>query len=440
MRKNVLGLIVLLGLFFQAAGQIPAGYYDGMETLQGTALRTALHTKIKNHTSISYTSIWTHFQNTDKKANGKVWDMYSDIPDGTPPYEFTFVTDQCGNYGGEADCYNREHSWPQSWFNSSSPMVSDLFHIYATDGYVNGQRSNYAFGEVGTASWTSQNGSKKGNCMYPGYSGTVFEPIDEYKGDFARTFFYMATRYYTEDSGWLTTEATDGAELLPWTKNLLMEWHVKDPVSAKEIARNQAVYGIQNNRNPYIDHPEYAVLIFSDDYPDAALEYAPPVDTIYVGGTYQFGVSGSDAYSNFISFTASGVPAWITFTDHQDNTAGFTGQPAAADTGLFTFSLSYGNAYSLPQTAEFHIYVKSLVGVQEINILPSIRIYPNPANEQVYVSVGGELSASPVVISNLLGEQLKIASQGMITISELPAGLYLVRISGWQQAGIFIKQ
>ncbi len=152
-------------------------------------------------------------------------------------------------------------------------MVSDLFHVYPTDGKVNGMRSNYPFGEVGTPSSTSTNGSKVGTCSYPGYSGTVFEPIDEFKGDFARTYFYMATRYETLIDGWSANSTTADAILNEtedqvfedWYLNMIIEWHNADPVSQKEIDRNDAVYAIQNNRNPFIDHPEYVAQIWGGD-------------------------------------------------------------------------------------------------------------------------------------------------------------------------------
>jgi len=177
MKQALLSLLLIFTIAVTKA-QAPAGYYNTAAGKTGTDLQQALHDIIDNHTSVSYATIWTSFKTTDKKPNGKVWDMYSDIPGGTPPYEFTFVSDQCGSYGGESDCYNREHSWPKSWFNDASPMYTELFHIVATDGYVNGKRSNYPFGEVGTASWTSLNGSKLGTCITPGYSVVVFEPSD----------------------------------------------------------------------------------------------------------------------------------------------------------------------------------------------------------------------------------------------------------------------
>lgn len=256
-------LIILLFPSYVCIAQIPPGYYNSAQGLTGIYLKTALHNIIDNHSEISYNGLLNAYEKTDVKPNGKVWDMYSDVPGGIPPYEFNFNTDQCGNYSAEGDCFNREHSWPQSWFNSMSGPVSDLFHVYPTDGKVNGQRSNYPFGNVGNASWTSLNGSKLGITSDPGYNGLVFEPIDEYKGDFARTYFYMSTRYFSEDAGWTSSGATDKSEILPWQVNVLLEWHHQDTVSAKEIARNDSVYyKYQHNRNPFIDFPNWADSIW----------------------------------------------------------------------------------------------------------------------------------------------------------------------------------
>jgi endonuclease I len=255
--------LLLLSFAITLQAQPPAGYYNTAAGLTGTQLQSALHLIIDNHTAQSYSSLHTHFQSTDQKPNGTVWDMYSDVPGGNPPYIYNFTSgDQCGNYSGEGDCYNREHSFPKSWFDSQAPMYSDLFHLYPTDGYVNGRRSNYPYGEVGSATWASQNGSRVGNCNYPGYSGVVFEPIDEYKGDFARTYFYMATRYYGEDNGWPGSEQVVGSQLRPWALDLMKKWHIEDPVSEKETDRNNAVYEVQNNRNPFIDNPQYVSLIW----------------------------------------------------------------------------------------------------------------------------------------------------------------------------------
>lgn len=239
---------------------IPAGYYDGMAGLKGSALRVALHNRIKNHTVRSYDYALTAFYTTDVKWNGKAWDVYSDIPGGTPPYEYDLG--ETGQGATEGLGYNREHSFPQSWFNGASPMYSDLHQLYPTDAKVNGYRSNYAYGDVGVATTTSWNGSQLGPSVSPGFSGTVFEPIDAFKGDLVRGQFYMATRYFGQDASWPGSDSFDGAEMLPWAVDQYLGWAAGDPVSWKERMRNGAVYVIQGNRNPFVDHPEFLVAIW----------------------------------------------------------------------------------------------------------------------------------------------------------------------------------
>jgi len=259
--------ILLIQIFCDA--QIPSGYYDEADGKIQQELKTTLYSIILDgHTTNTYTSLWQHFQKTDKMSNDQVWDMYSDCG-------FEFVTDQCGNYSSQCDCYNREHSFPASWMGGDNqyPMYADLHHIVPTDGYANNKRSSFPFGRVGTATWTSLNGSKLGPSIAPGYSGTVFEPIDEFKGDFARIMFYMVTRYENVVTSWPSNDANAAAVLdgsawpafKQWTKELYLFWHENDPVSQKEIARNDSIYLIQHNRNPFIDHPEYARQIWGPD-------------------------------------------------------------------------------------------------------------------------------------------------------------------------------
>ena len=242
-------------------------YYINAKNKKGHALRVALHNIIKSHDEESYNALWDDFYTTDKRPdNNKVWDIYSDRPGSTPAYYFTFGGDQCGSYAEEGDCYNREHTVPKSWFGgSTAPMYTDLFHLYPTDGFVNSKRSNLPIGKVTSASWTSTNGSKVGTSNISGYSGQVFEPIDSFKGDFARIYFYMAVCYMDKNLGVETQSNFSGGNLKPWAKQLLLQWAAMDPVSQKEIDRNNAVYGIQNNRNPFVDYPELAEMIFGSD-------------------------------------------------------------------------------------------------------------------------------------------------------------------------------
>ncbi|MEI7596155.1 MAG: endonuclease [Bacteroidota bacterium] len=260
--KRLFLTTILTVFYFFAIAQIPAGYYDEANGLTGSALKTKLHDIIsQGFVSTPYGSLYTAYAQTDTKGNNIVWDMYSDIPGGQPLYTYYYGSGTCGNYTQEGDCYNREHSLPASWFNDATPMYSDLFHVFPTDGYVNNRRSNFPFGEVATPTWTSSNGSKLGNSSFPGYSSTVFEPIDAFKGDFARNFLYMAVRYKDEMPSWASPMIQNG-DYNQWAINLLLKWHLQDTVSTKEINRNNAAYLIQHNRNPFIDHPEWATLIW----------------------------------------------------------------------------------------------------------------------------------------------------------------------------------
>lgn len=291
--KKFIVLFIGLSLTVLVTAQ-PANYYNSANGLTGNQLKVALHNIIKGHSSISYAQLWNAFWSTDNKGNGIVWDMYSDNPSGTPPYIYYLGQDQCGNYTSEGDCYNREHSWPSSWFNNDGTARTDLHHIFPTDGWVNNKRGNFAFGEVGSASWTSRNGSKLGTCKTPGFSGTVFEPIDEYKGDFARAIMYMSVRYYSEDGSWSSSDMTEKANIKQWAIDLLLRWNEQDPVSEKEKERNEFIYNdYQHNRNPFVDHPEYARMIWDptwnaiEEAQEAVCLFPNPIDrgqTLHMSG------------------------------------------------------------------------------------------------------------------------------------------------------------
>src|SRR5690606_13633085 len=137
-------------------------------------------------------------------------------------------------------------TWPRSQFGGKGEDPNDdIIMVIPTDGYVNEKRSNYSYGEVGTITWESQNGSKLGYSSYPGYGGIVFEPIDEYKGDIARIMFYVATRYYKLDASFKDWEMATKTDFRPWALEMFLKWHEDDPVSQKEIDRNNAVYDFQ---------------------------------------------------------------------------------------------------------------------------------------------------------------------------------------------------
>ena len=273
MKKHIFTFLALL-LAAQMAmanvivGQaaIPANYYNEVNAKSGADnILNVLHGIIDNHTVIPYGSLENYYEQTDFRGD-TVWDMYSTC-------RFT-MADANKSQSAVCDAWNKEHSIPQSWFNEASPMKSDLFHVYPTDARVNNFRSNYPYGEVagGNGAGFSDNYQnhglgKKGSNTFSGYTGTVFEPADEYKGDFARTYFYMVARYRDKalnaSSGSVVFVASP-TDLTAFAKNLFLKWHRQDPVSQKEIDRNQAVYGIQGNRNPFIDYPELAEYIWGN--------------------------------------------------------------------------------------------------------------------------------------------------------------------------------
>jgi endonuclease I len=255
MLKRYSMLNILLFWVVAITAQIPAGYYNQAEGKKDAALKTALYLIIKDHTQLEYYSTAGHFRNTDWHPNGYYWDMYSN------------------NKRTSWTGMNREHSLPKSWFGISggqentAAIATDLHNLYPSDVTANSEKSNYPLGE--TNGNTFNNGvSKVGSSTFSGYNGMVFEPADEYKGDFARTYMYMVTCYEDYASVW---RSTGTASMLyqntyptfrPYAVNLLLKWHRNDPVSEKEINRNNEVYKVQRNRNPFIDHPVLAEFIW----------------------------------------------------------------------------------------------------------------------------------------------------------------------------------
>ena len=277
--KHTPKILTLFGalLISSSAWAVDASYYTSLNGQSGADLFNAIHTVANNgFKQLSYDNLWTAYEKTDlypagHENAGKIWDMYSNCT-------FTYSKNQCGNYSGECVCYNREHSIPKSWFCScTTGMGADLFHLVPTDGKVNSKRSNYAFGEVASATYTYYN-SKLGSAKNvtitntvlgssfttSSVPGTVFEPDDEYKGDFARGYFGTMIKWttaYTMSSGdgaWFFNNTYTEAGhfgLADYGIALLMKWHRQDPVSQKEIDRNNGIEATQGNRNPFIDYP-----------------------------------------------------------------------------------------------------------------------------------------------------------------------------------------
>ena len=237
-------------------------YYTSIDgTKGGETLKTALHKLIKNHQQISYgsgtSSTWAAFYTTDaviENGQRRVLDMYSN--------EKRYF----GSKGSAVSGMNIEHSVAKSWWGGGkNNAYCDLHHLNPSDQNANSRKSNYPLGELTSVSW--DNGvTFVGKANIDGSSQNAYEPCDEYKGDFARVFMYMFTCYQdlTWEYTWMNYEKSTYPTLKPWAVKLLLKWHKQDPVSEKEVNRNNAVYAVQGNRNPYVDYPQLADYVWGD--------------------------------------------------------------------------------------------------------------------------------------------------------------------------------
>ncbi|AYN02461.1 endonuclease [Chryseobacterium sp. 3008163] len=294
--KKILLPIFLISSY--AFAQIPAGYYDGTTDLTGYTLKSKVHEIISaNNVNWHYSDLPNYYNQTDldkyydhgTSNTSFLLDIYSEIPLGPDAYEYTSANLLSGAGAAEGLGYNREHAVPQSTFNSNYPMYSDLHFVIPTDARINNLRSNYPYG-IGnsTVHHTFSNTSRIANSAIPNYVYTnrVYEPINEFKGDIARMLLYFGVRYEdklpsfnysTNINPAVDRSALDGtAERAfdPAYITMLLQWHQQDPVSQREIDRNNAVYNIQKNRNPFVDNPQWVNTIWTQT-PDAIAPQAP---------------------------------------------------------------------------------------------------------------------------------------------------------------------
>lgn len=262
-----------------------SSYYASAKGKTGQELKSALAALLIQHKICSYNEVWKAYASTDVTAEGRIWDMYSNVSRFLPG---GVAQGQAG--GTEGAAYNREHSFPKSWWgnwNKGEAQYTDLFHVIPTDATVNSRRSNNAYGEVGRATFESHDGfSRLGPAAEGlGYTGTVFEPHDVYKGDIARQYFYMVTCYEDSLAAWMRhfpdnpmISGETYAAFQPWAEAMLLRWAQRDVVGPKEQARNEAVYTLQANRNPFVDFPGLEQYIWGNlrETPFDPDAYLPP--------------------------------------------------------------------------------------------------------------------------------------------------------------------
>lgn len=316
--KKLLLPIILFSFYISA--QAPAGYYNGTTGLTGYALKSKIHDIIsERNINWNYDNLQALYNQTDldiyydhdASNTTLLLDMYSEIPSGPDAYEYTTAQIISGA-GAEGLGYNREHAVPQSTFNSNYPMYSDLHFVIPTDARINQLRNNYPYG-IGnsTVHYTFSNSSKIANSAIPNYAYTnrVYEPINEFKGDIARMLLYFVARYedklpsfnyFTNINPAIDRSPLDGTAERAFDPEyiaMLIQWHNQDAVSQREIDRNNAIYSIQNNRNPFIDNPQWVNAIWGQS-PDAVAPQAPSNLTVSQTGAYFANLSWSASSSS----------------------------------------------------------------------------------------------------------------------------------------------
>lgn len=225
-------------------------YYEQVSfEMTAEQLRQTLNLIIKGHYTFAYSTLNEHLSYTDQSVEN---------PD------YIYLTYSGTNF--ESHNWNKEHVWPQSrgGFGTRQGIGTDMHHLRPTITSLNSERGNYYFDEGGVLT-----------TAYPDYRNYVdktiptFEPRDEDKGDIARMLFYMDVRYEGDD-GFIDLELVEFPPTSsPWGNQMgnirtLLKWHLEDPVSDQEIQRNNRIFELQGNRNPFIDIPEFAFIVYEE--------------------------------------------------------------------------------------------------------------------------------------------------------------------------------
>ena len=401
-------------------------YYEGFNwNLTGASLKTALFNKIKITTAgWDYGELYDAYRIMDVRPDGThLWDIYSDSTDYT-------LNDKRINasYKKEGDSLNREHVIPQSSFNEAAPMKSDIHHVLPSDGYVNNRRGSYPHGNVtGSVTYTSNDGCKLGSGG--GNLGTVFEPMPQYKGDIARIYFYFVTCYENKMSSnsFSAFNKTTYPSIDSKYLSTYLQWAKDDPVSQKEIDRNNAAYAGQGNRNPFVDCP-YAIGAIWDS--DHATDYG--VKGQYTSGT---GISLSKTTVSLISggtTTINATSSEGTSISWTTSNSGVVSLSSNSSNSGSNITLTAGNAGTATVTATTTINSKSYsktcsVTVNSTKQVSSITISGQTTSFTVgdTFSFGGTVTASyndgttanVTSSSNFSGYNMSSAGTQTVTVS-----------------------
>lgn len=433
-------------------------YYSAMDGTARLSLKQAAKECVTDHTRLNYTELPTYWQHTDvypqlHEGSPRWWDMYSSEI-------YLILSSQTARQSFSANSMQREHSTPKSWWKEGddveyTPAYTDLWNLYPSDGSANNAKSNYPPGECNSAKIYFDNGVSRVGAPVDGQGfgwSRVFEPADEYKGDFARSFFYMATVY--NNLRWTGTAIFINEEwptITPWAMQMLLKWSRLDPVSQKEIDRNDAVEQQQGNRNPFIDFPELAEYIWgcrtadtfsiSDQQKSAAPTQLDPLTPI----TANTAVKNGDS-----SYTASWQAAPEDVEGYEFVRVRKEGDISVSTT-LFT-TLTSCNVSDLDPQGEKY-WVRSVKGGRRslpgntidvagkagISGIDATSFRAMGIHGGIQINTGGTPCDIEIYdIAGRLAASIRGAADG--TVIELPAGVYIVRpLQGGNPAKVIVR-
>jgi hypothetical protein len=412
-------------------GRYSKSYYATTENLAEEVLKDTLHEILDRNFytpgySVARDSMFMSYDNEKINGAGAASNTIECVYTGRKAVGYTDRTDCQTNYS-----FNTEHTFPQNFFNSLEPMRADLYHLFPTDDLANNARASLPFGTVSNPSW--QQGGSKGNS-------TTFEPRDVHKGRTARAMFYFVIRYQNYNN-FLTNQ-----------EGILRQWHEQFPPNTTEVTRGNKIFQLQNNRNPFIDYPQFIdriTTISNTSIGNVAASSDTPDDTInysYVqapgAAQYTYWIANDGNSPLTISGLTLNPNTALNFLNNTGTTA--TIQPgearaieielAMAPPGYFSGTLNY-IAQGTGLLANVSVPIKaqiSLTGLSEITNGNGYTIYPNPATDRLCIDpfpVNGHLN-----IYDLQGRKIdggNSVNSSCISVEDIrQPGTYLLEWTG----------
>ncbi|MEO6490061.1 MAG: endonuclease [Ferruginibacter sp.] len=475
MIKKITISVLLSFSFLITLAQIPAGYYNTTSGLACQPLKTALSNIITTgQVSLIYGQLddiqmpVVDTIRSDDGATSIIWDIYSNNNSGPEPFVFNSTQIAAGGFCGassaatEGFCWNKEHTFPRAWFQNMdgtypSPTNADLFNVRPTDYKINSVRANNPYSTITSPSYIFPTIG-----AFPGYpippnpildklgpssaSGVVipiaFEPPNGVKGDLARGYFYMLTRYESQLASWILLHTGNGIEKvvdganavypsfqLPYL-TMMYNWHIADPVDAREINRNNLIYTQQNNRNPYVDHPEYVALVWqcTGVIPVTLTSFTAEKrsgsillrwNATYESSFKQFDIERSVDGTNFykVAQVDGGNLASYSFEDHD-----YPNQ-----------SILYYRLKMIDIDVRFKN--SNIIAVRLNDHFSNAVVYPNPTKDRLSIKLTEPLALNTVlVVTDLVGRIVKqeTVNNGTLIIltdvSQLVSGRYFIKL------------